>query len=146
MVRRSYKAVDVPAMTLQERSEADFLFITLAILVSELGRNVSGGEPIKQDRDIVNQFGCIPSDAGCKRLAQKHDDEHKSEIHLYHHRSPQVSKQQGMQLQELDDRVQLVGEKYGKDEDRNDAPGAVDNPTRHRHEQNCQQHFPGSTI
>src|SRR5208337_591682 len=133
------KAVDVLAMPFQEFSEADFLFLTPAILVSKLGRNFSGGDP-------VDQFDRVPGDLRRKCVAHERDHEHKCEIRLYYRGSPQVPKKQGMPLLELDERVQQIGEEDGKDEDRNDAPGTVNNPTDCRQQQNGQQDIQGSAI
>jgi hypothetical protein len=145
-VHGSYKAIDVLPMPRQERPNAGLLFVTPAILVAELGRNLSGGESVKQNRDPVDEFDRIPGYPRCKRVARERDYEHKSEIRLYYRGPPQVPKQQGMPLLELDERVQQIGEEDGKDEDRNDATGTVNNPTDCRDEQNGQHDIQGSAI
>src|SRR5262249_40267322 len=67
------------------------------------------------------------------------DQHHEAEINFHQRRTPQISEEQGMPLQELGHRINQIGKEHGKYEDQNDAPCAIYSCAHHGKEQYGQQ-------
>src|SRR5271163_3500904 len=99
-----------------------FLYVQLlriapTILIAESSGNFSRGKAFNQSGRSAKQFAVEAYEPRSKHMRDEREEEQKRHVHFRNVRSPEVFEKERVPLQELDHRIDQVGEQDREGED-----------------------------
>jgi hypothetical protein len=130
----------IRAVALEEDSDPIGLFIGPTQIVSELTRNFSGGDFVRQDWDFLQKLARVPAEIWKEIVGTQRRQNDDCEIGFQNVRPSEIFEEKRMPLQKPDDRINEICEQNRKGENNDDRARDVNDGKRERKEENCQQY------
>src|SRR5215469_8621968 len=123
----SQSALDVRAMALEEEADLIGTLVNPTEVTSEVVRNLSGRNFVRQRRDCRENPACVLAKFWNETVGKQHDHDDDREIGFHDVGASEVFEKQRMTLQEPDNGINQVGEEDCERKNYEDRPRDVDN-------------------
>src|SRR5262249_31567135 len=141
-----HQALDILLVRCEEVPKAKFLRFAPAVLSPHVPSNISCRKSVQHDWHFVHQLNRVSGHSRRELMRDNRKQDNQGQVHLNYCRASQVFKKERMPLQESDNGIYQIGKEYGKNEDKNDTPRAVNGYAHHTTEKCSQQRIKRAAV